>query len=112
MNMGRPREFDSEQALDAAMNQFWRVGYEATSLEDLLKVMRLSKSSLYQTFGSKRELFLRSIDFYQQAMVDDLNESLNNSPTSKVFVKRLLESVIAEASSKKEKRLFARQYCK
>jgi TetR/AcrR family transcriptional regulator, transcriptional repressor for nem operon len=50
------------------MNQFWRVGYEATSLQDLLKAMCISKSSLYQMFGSKHKLFLRSIDFYRKSI--------------------------------------------
>jgi TetR/AcrR family transcriptional repressor of nem operon len=103
MNLGRPREFNTEQALEAAMQQFWRAGYEATSLQDLLDVMNLSKSSLYQTYGSKHELFLRSIDFYQQSSVSELQQSLNDSLTSKAFMKRLLEDVIAEATSKKKK---------
>ena len=103
MNAGRPREFKTEQVLEAAMQQFWRAGYEATSLQDLLQVMHLSKSSLYQTFGSKHELFLRSIDFYQQSLVDEIYKSLSNSRTSKAFLKQLLENVIAEAASKKKK---------
>ena len=85
------------------MQQFWRAGYEATSLQDLLDVMNLSKSSLYQAYGSKHELFLRSIDFYQQTSVSELQQSLNDSLTSKAFMKRLLEDVIAEATSKKKK---------
>lgn len=88
------------------MQQFWRAGYEATSLQDLLDVMKLSKSSLYQTYGSKHELFLRSIDFYQQTSVDALQQCLNDSPTSKAFMKKLLEDVIAEATSKKKKGCF------
>ena len=103
MNAGRPREFKTEQVIEAAMQQFWRAGYEATSLQDLLQVMHLSKSSLYQTFGSKHELFLRSIDFYQQSLVDEIYKSLSNSRTSKAFLKQLLENVIAEAASKKKK---------
>ena len=103
MNAGRPREFKTEQALEDAMQQFWRVGYEATSLQDLLEAMHLSKSSLYQTFGSKHELFLRSIDFYQQSLVYECQKSLDNSRTSKVFFKHLFESVIAEATLKKKK---------
>jgi TetR/AcrR family transcriptional repressor of nem operon len=58
---------------------------------------------LYQTFGSKHELFLRSIDFYQQSLVDEIYMSLSNSQTSKAFLKQLLENVIAEAASKKKK---------
>ena len=103
MNAGRPREFKTEQVIEAAMQQFWRAGYEATSMQDLLEVMHLSKSSLYQTFGSKHELFLRSIDFYQQSLVDEIYKSLSNSRTSKAFLKQLLENVIAEAASKKKK---------
>jgi TetR/AcrR family transcriptional regulator, transcriptional repressor for nem operon len=103
MNPGRPREFNTEQALESAMHQFWRAGYGATSLQDLLDVMNLSKSSLYQTYGSKHELFLRSIDFYQQASVNELQQCLDTCLTSKVFMKTLLGDVIAEATSKKKK---------
>ena len=55
--MGRPLEYNPEQVLDAAMNLFWQRGYEGASLQDLLAVMALSKSSLYQAFGNKRSLF-------------------------------------------------------
>ena len=103
MNAGRPREFKTEQVLEAAMQQFWCGGYEATSLQELLEVMQLSKSSLYQTFGSKHELFLRSIDFYQQSMIDEMHKILSNNRTSKESLKQLLENVIAEAASKKKK---------
>lgn len=103
MQAGRPRGFNTEQALKAAMQQFWRVGYEATSLQDLLEVMSLSKSSLYQTFGSKHELFLRSIDFYQRSSADELQASLDNSRTSKAFLNSFLENVIAESTSRDKK---------
>ena len=103
MNAGRPKEFDTDKALESAMHQFWRVGYEATSLQDLLKAMRLSKSSLYQTFGSKHELFLRSIDIYQHTSADELHKKLNDSRNSKIFLKGFLDSVIAESTSRNKK---------
>ena len=62
--MARPREFDADAALDRAMETFWSKGYEATSLDDLCEVTGLSRSSLYATFGSKRNLLLRSVDRY------------------------------------------------
>jgi TetR/AcrR family transcriptional repressor of nem operon len=62
--MARPREFDTDAALDRAMDTFWSKGYEATSLDDLCEVTGLSRSSLYATFGSKRNLLLRSVDRY------------------------------------------------
>jgi TetR/AcrR family transcriptional repressor of nem operon len=99
MTYGRPREFDIDRALEAATQQFWAVGYEATSLQDLLKSMGLSKSSLYQTFGNKHELFIRCLDHYQQSMVDKLNEQLDSSDSVKQFIDNFLEGVIAEAKN-------------
>lgn len=63
--MARPREFNREQVLERAMQVFWSKGYAATSMRDLTGAMGLSKSSLYDTFGSKHDLFLESIDFYR-----------------------------------------------
>lgn len=62
--MARPREFDADAALDRAMEAFWSKGYEATSLDDLCEVTGLSRSSFYATFGSKRNLLLKSVDRY------------------------------------------------
>ncbi len=66
--MARPREFDTTQALDQAMQVFWSKGFEATSLSDLTAAMGLSKSSLYETFGSKHELFMSAIDHYKRTV--------------------------------------------
>ncbi len=67
--MTRPREFTITEALEKAMRLFWSQGYEATSLNDLTAAMELSKSSLYATFGGKRELFLSTIDFYVSTVI-------------------------------------------
>ena len=64
--MPRTAEFDPTQALRAAMLAFWANGYEATSLQDLLSATGLSKSSLYATFGGKRQLFLAAFAHYQE----------------------------------------------
>jgi TetR/AcrR family transcriptional repressor of nem operon len=62
--MARPKKFDPDLALDQAMHVFWHKGYEATSMEDLLKAMDINRGSLYATFGGKRELFLKAMDRY------------------------------------------------
>src|SRR5712671_2081432 len=62
--MARPRQFDVDAALECAMDVLWTKGYEATSLDDLCETTGLSRSSLYATFGSKRNLLLRSVDRY------------------------------------------------
>lgn len=62
--MARNREFDTNDVLNKAMHMFWSRGYKATSLDDLLETMAISKSSLYETFGTKHELFLAAIEEY------------------------------------------------
>ncbi len=62
--MGRPRSFDEDEALMAAMNAFWTKGYAATSMKDLTTAMGISGPSIYSAFGDKRELYLKTIDRY------------------------------------------------
>ena len=62
--VGRPREFDEETVLAAAMEAFWRKGYEATSLADLTACTGLNKASLYRVFGDKHELFKAALKNY------------------------------------------------
>lgn len=62
--IGRPRTFDEKTALEAAMNVFWAKGYDGASMKDLTAGMGISGPSLYSTFGDKRELYLKTIDFY------------------------------------------------
>jgi TetR/AcrR family transcriptional repressor of nem operon len=63
-SVGRPREFDEEAALEAAMDAFWAKGYEATSMADLCSVTGLHKGSLYQAFGDKHTLFMDALRYY------------------------------------------------
>jgi TetR/AcrR family transcriptional repressor of nem operon len=58
--MARMKEFDETRALDAAVDCFWRHGYEATSVRDLARVMKIGSASLYNAYGDKRALGKRS----------------------------------------------------
>ncbi len=69
-NAGRPRQFAREEALQNAMEVFWRKGFEATSLDDLLAGMALSKSSFYACFGSKQALYDEAIRAYAERFLD------------------------------------------
>lgn len=62
--VGRPREFDEDVALVAALDVFWTKGYEATSLADLCVATGMHKGSLYQAFGDKHTLFMRALKHY------------------------------------------------
>jgi TetR/AcrR family transcriptional regulator, transcriptional repressor for nem operon len=65
--MARPKEFDPGIALSAAMQAFWRNGYEKTSLDDLMAAMQVGRQSLYDTFGDKRELYLSALEEYRDS---------------------------------------------
>jgi len=65
MVMGRPRMFDETDVLERAMDLFWSKGYAAVGLKELLEYMGISRQSLYDTFGSKRGLFIRAIEHYR-----------------------------------------------
>lgn len=61
---GRPRGFDREQALQAAINVFWAKGYDGASMKDLTAAMGINAPSLYAAFGDKHQLYLEAIDRY------------------------------------------------
>lgn len=68
--MARPQQYEQDTVLKAAMLQFWHDGYAASSMARLLDVTKLTPSSLYNSFGSKKALFLRSIEHYIERVVD------------------------------------------
>ena len=89
---GRPKAFDPDRALAAALRVFWEKGYEGTSLADLTATMGINKPSLYATFGDKAALFRKVVDHYmrQQSKVWDDAFRL---PTAKASVACILSSV-------------------
>ena len=98
MKIGRPLEYDRDTVLDAAMHIFWRQGYDATSMQDLLEGMKLSKSSLYQAFGSKHNLFLLCIKRYREMTLAEMQERLEGSTRGIDFIAETLSGVINEVS--------------
>ena len=63
---GRPREFDPEEALTAALRVFWQRGYEGASMAELTEAMGITKPSLYACFGNKEALFKKALDLYER----------------------------------------------
>jgi AcrR family transcriptional regulator len=90
---GRPRQFDIDQALDAALNVFWRKGYEGSSLPDLTEAMGINRPSLYAAFGNKENLFRKAIERYVEGPACHLVEALDE-PTARAAVKRLWNETI------------------
>jgi AcrR family transcriptional regulator len=86
--MGRPREFDPDQALDRALEVFRRNGFESASIADLTTAMGINAPSLYATFGNKEALFRKALDRYIEKL-GYWNEALAK-PTAREVVEHLL----------------------
>jgi AcrR family transcriptional regulator len=93
LSPGRPRAFDTDEALDQAMRLFWRKGFLGTSLSDLTEAMGISRPSLYAAFGNKESLFRRAVERYFQGPAAYLQDALNE-PTARKVVERLLQGVV------------------
>lgn len=89
MQKGRPREFDADQALDRALEVFWRKGYEGASLSELTEAMGINRPSLYAAFGNKEDLFRKALDRYADGPAAYTREALNET-TARAVVERLL----------------------
>ena len=100
--MARPKEFDPDAALQSALELFWRRGYEATSMADLVGHLGIGKASLYATFGSKHELYLRALDRYGQTQDPVLTRELSRPgpvlPAVRGLVRRFAAEAAAEAT--------------
>lgn len=76
--MARPREFDISRALTGAMEIFWRQGFKATNLPDLLKAMGLTRGSFYKAFDDKENVYLDALDKYDASVVTKTLSTLDN----------------------------------
>src|SRR3569833_2392980 len=100
---GRPREFDVDEALAAALRVFWSKGYEAASLTDLTEAMGITRPSLYAAFGNKEALFRKALDLYEREKLAYIGEALK-APTSRAVAERLLRGALDMQTSDCEPR--------
>jgi TetR/AcrR family transcriptional regulator, transcriptional repressor for nem operon len=95
--VARTKEFNQEQALDAAMHLFWERGYEATSIQDLVDATGVQRQSLYDTFGSKHEIFLQSLVRYQSLEGHQLSDLLSrHSKGGLPLIRAIFESCASQ----------------
>ncbi|MBN8831771.1 MAG: TetR/AcrR family transcriptional regulator [Sphingomonadales bacterium] len=95
---GRPREFDVDKALSAALRVFWSKGYEGASLTDLTEAMGITRPSLYAAFGNKEALFRQALDLYEREKLAYVGPALAQ-PTAKAVARHLLEGALANCTS-------------
>ncbi|MDX2394802.1 TetR/AcrR family transcriptional regulator [Streptomyces sp. DK15] len=97
--MARTKEFDPDAALQSALELFWRRGYEATSMADLVEHLGIGRASIYATFGNKRELYLKSLDRYNENRDSDLLGELSQPGPALPSVRTVVRRFAAEANS-------------
>ncbi|TCQ02434.1 TetR family transcriptional regulator [Rhizobium sp. PP-F2F-G36] len=91
---GRPRRFDRTEILDRALMAFWQNGYEATSMEDLVKAMGINSPSIYAAYGSKEALFSEAVHRYRTHHAAGLLDALNGAPDAVSGLTAMFETAI------------------
>ncbi|MFD4501826.1 TetR/AcrR family transcriptional regulator [Streptomyces sp. NPDC058457] len=97
--MARTKEFDPDAALLSAMELFWRRGYEATSMADLVEHLGIGRASLYATFGSKHDLYLKALDRYQEERLPPLLRALSGPGPVLPAVRALVRQYAGESAA-------------
>ncbi|MFF2876084.1 TetR/AcrR family transcriptional regulator [Gottfriedia sp. NPDC057991] len=98
--MARHKEYDEKEVLQKAMELFRYQGYEKTSLQDLVSHMGIHRRSLYDTFGDKHTLFIKTLELYDNNMKKKMNLQVKNSLSVKDAIRSILESVISQDNEK------------
>lgn len=91
--MGRHREFDIDEVLDAALRVFWRKGYEGTTYADLVAAAGVERPALYSAFGNKETLFLKALARYDQRYLDYVPDALA-LPTAREVAARIIHQAV------------------
>src|SRR5260370_3136197 len=94
---GRPRSFDEDQAIDAAMRVFWEKSFEGTTTTGLTDATGLSRSSIHAAFGSKEGLFLKAVERYQSGQMRYIPKALAE-PTFPRAIEALLRGMVNHLS--------------
>ncbi|MFJ9723078.1 TetR/AcrR family transcriptional regulator [Streptomyces sp. NPDC101209] len=102
--MARTKEFDPEAALQAALELFWQRGYEATSMSDLVDHLGIGRASIYATFGSKHELYLKALDRYDRAGLEPIMRELSGPGPALPAVRAVVRRYATEAADDRLRR--------
>jgi len=95
--MPRPKDFNEDELLNKALNLFWSKGYHATSAQDLVKELGISRSSLYNTYADKHALFCQALKQYQAQNTQAVLDLLKNTGDPDKAIRELLGLVIKES---------------
>ncbi|MBC3540254.1 TetR/AcrR family transcriptional regulator [Rufibacter sediminis] len=95
--MARTKVFDEDLILNKAMHLFWEKGYTATTAQDLVDRLGISRSSLYDTYGDKHSLFVRALKKYRLERIDHVIQEAATAPDVEKYLRDMFEYVKNEA---------------
>lgn len=104
--MARTKEFDKEQVLKKAMDLFWAKGYNATSMQDLVDGLGISRSSMYDTFGDKEALFCAALSSYKTHQSASICDAFNKISSPLQAIKAIFGGVITQSVNDENKGCF------
>ena len=102
--MARPRAFDEEEVLDAAIECFWRQGLETSSVRDLAAGMGIHGPSLYNAFGDKRALFARALERYAETRMRERIRRLESHHPPKDAIAAFFQELVASSLTDADRR--------
>jgi AcrR family transcriptional regulator len=91
---GRPREFDREKGLQKAMQLFWSLGYDATSMADLRAELGITQASIYAAFSSKEELFREAVELYRRTTGFSTTRALATETSAREAIHGMLQAAV------------------
>ena len=97
-HMGRPKTFRPDEILEKAMLLFWQQGYEATTVEDLVRALGLNRSSIYNSFGDKHAVFIAAVEYYCTYVAGQLRTVLENDEKGLDAIKDYYTTMAGELS--------------
>lgn len=102
--LARPREFEDEKVLDAAIECFWQRGFAATSIRDLAAQMGINGPSLYNAFGDKQTLFASALERYAQRSMRERIERLESTLAAKAAIRSFFRELVDKSLSDPDRR--------
>ena len=100
--MSRTKEFEPNIVLDKAMHLFWYRGYNATSMQELVNHLGISRSSLYESFGDKKELYVNCLRKYRNEYTEQMLQKLQNTESLPLTLEKILKYIIEDSLHAKQ----------
>jgi TetR/AcrR family transcriptional repressor of nem operon len=95
------KKFNEEEVIRKAMELFWMKGYEATSMRDLVSHLGITTGSIYDSFGSKHELYTKALDQHYRMYLSNMIQSIDDEPIGRKSIEKFFQFMLGLYSSEK-----------